>query len=391
MGGTAVAASQIEADSFTQITATFAANTVPAGTYSVRVAKPGGDSATLPNAFEMVAGGQARLETNLIVPSAVGRHSTATIYVEYANTGNASMSAPLLVVHGTERPFLTLFKRLVGVGFWTSAQPQGFSETVQFLASGESPGVLQPGESFRVPVYFTGLEQPWSWAPTVEFTLGVLTAEDATPVDWASLKDGMRPASISAQAWDAIWASFTPQVGSTWGDYVRMLDENAVYLGRLGERVVDIGELLAFEFMQADGLSPVTTLTSSVDVAVEAPGLPLVFTRNDGPTISQRFELGPLGYGWSSNWQYTLTVAGDGTVTVVGPGGSRRVFQPDSRYPGRYFSEPGDYGALTALGGGVLWLREPADCFVPSAPTASSTMSKTPTATASPVATPATC
>ena len=41
--------------------------------------------------------------------------------------------------------------------------------------------------------------------------------------------------------------------------------------------MVDVGQLLAFEFLQADGLSPLRTLASAVDAAVEAPGLPLVF------------------------------------------------------------------------------------------------------------------
>jgi formylmethanofuran dehydrogenase subunit A len=74
----------------------------------------------------------------------------------------------------------------------------------------------------------------------------------------------MRPVSISAKAWDALWASFTAQVGTTWGDYVQMLDDNAAYLRRLDLRVVDVGQLLAFEFTQADGLTPLRTLASAV-------------------------------------------------------------------------------------------------------------------------------
>jgi len=89
----------------------------------------------------------------------------------------------------------------------------------------------------------------------------------------------MRPDTISTQAWDVLWANFTAQVGTTWGDHVRMLDDNAAYLGRLGQRVLDVGQLLAFEFQQADGLSPIRSLASAVDIAVEAPGLPVTFAR----------------------------------------------------------------------------------------------------------------
>ena len=168
----------------------------------------------------------------------------------------------------------------------------------------------------------------------------MLKADDPTPVDWASLKDGMKPASISAEVWDALWAGFTAGVGTTWGEYVRMLDDNAAYLGRLGLRVVDVGQLLAFKLMQADGLTPLRTLAGVVDASVEAPGLPLVFRRSFAEPISQRFSLGPLGRGWSHNWQYSLQKASDGTVTIFGPGGSQRLFQPDSRN-GSYFTQAG--------------------------------------------------
>jgi YD repeat-containing protein len=364
--GTAYRATSVSADSFTQLTATFDLSSVPEGMYSLRVSSPLWGTSALANAFEVLPAGEARLETNLIVPSRLGYHAVATIYVEYRNTGNAAMPVPLLVLtatqNGHERAFLTLQPTRLVEGFWTSAVPEGFSHSVQLLASGDTPGVLQPGESVRVPVYYAGWQQPWDTSsyPPINWNLGVLPADDTTAVDWAALKTSMQPATINAEAWEVIWAAFTSQVGTTWGDYVGMLDDNAAYLGRLGQRVVDVGQLLAFEFLQADGLSPLRTLASAVDAAVEAPGLPLVFSRSFPESISQRFELGPLGRGWSHNWQYSLSVADDGTVTITGPGGSRRIFQPDSRYNGRYFAQSGDHATLTPLGGGVFSLREPA-------------------------------
>jgi len=46
----------VDVDSFTQITATFAAG-VPAGTYSLQLSQTDGDTAGLANAFQMVASG----------------------------------------------------------------------------------------------------------------------------------------------------------------------------------------------------------------------------------------------------------------------------------------------------------------------------------------------
>jgi hypothetical protein len=225
-------ATSTSVDSSRQTTALFAAGAVPAGTYSVRVSRSLGDPAERANAFTMVQAGEAHLGTDIIAPGAVGYHQTATIWVEYANTGDAAMPAPLLVVtaaqNGQERALLTLDQSRRVEGFWTSAIPEGFSNSVQFLACGSTPGVLQPGESLRVPVYYAGWQQPWDFSyPPIEFSLGALTADDTTAADWPSLKDSMRPDTIPADAWDPIWANFTARVGSTWGGYVRMLDDNA--------------------------------------------------------------------------------------------------------------------------------------------------------------------
>ena len=216
-GGTAYAATNIVVDSFQQITATFAAGSVPADAahaYSVRVTEAGAAPAVLANAFQVLAGGQASLETNLVIPDSLGRHALATIYIEYANTGNAALPAPLLVLASgdpddSDKPLLTLDESRVTDGFWTSATPEGFSHSIQLLATGNTPGVLQPGESFRVPVYYAGLQQPWDFSDDqVELNLGVLTADNTATVDWSQLKADLRPASISTVTWDADLAQF---------------------------------------------------------------------------------------------------------------------------------------------------------------------------------------
>jgi len=88
---TAYPASHIDLDSFTQMTATFTAGTVPAGLYSVRVSRSDGSSSELTGAFQIIAGGRAHLKTDLVVPSSLGRHATGTLYVEYTNDGQVAM------------------------------------------------------------------------------------------------------------------------------------------------------------------------------------------------------------------------------------------------------------------------------------------------------------
>ncbi len=347
--------------SASKIMAEFNFQAIPVGDYSLRVTSEG-KSAELP--FTVFAGGTPNLKTKIIVPQTVGYHGIATIWVEYENTGDAAMPAPLLEVSGIQTgrraAILTLDYSRMYQGFWTSAMPVGFANSVQFLANGATPGLLQPGESGRVPVYYAGWQLPWlipSYPPII-FDLSVLTADNTKLIDWPSLQDFMRPPSISSEAWVPVFANLQAQTGTTWGNYVTMLNDNAHYLAKLGQTVTDVSDLLAFEIMQARGLNLSSTLASGMDGQVQAPGLSLSFTRSFGSDIPSRYALGRLGRGWSDNWDYTLSKASDGTVTIIGPNGSRRVFQPDSRDASHYFAGVGDIGVLTPLSGGGFSLTE---------------------------------
>ena len=273
------------------------------------------------------------------------------------------MPAPLLLLKSadaddSDRPVLTLDQSLLVQGFWTSAEPDGFSHTISILASGNTPGVLQPGESFRVPVYYAGLQPPWDFSDiAVEFELRTFTTDESTPIDWNALKTSMRPPAINADAWEAVFSNLMAQTGTTWGDYVTMLDDNATYLGRLGQIVLDVGQLWSFELQQSNGLSPLAQLAAAIDASVVTPGLPLSFGRIFAQPITARYAMGLLGRGWSTPWEVSLVKDADGSINIFGASGSTRRFQPDSRNSG-YFAQARDHGTLTALAGGAFSVRE---------------------------------
>ena len=105
---------------------------------------------------------------------------------------------------------------------------------------------------------------------------------------------------------------------------------------------------------------PCRVLDDATDISLSTPGtLALDFTprilRTDQPT---RNTLGPLGYGWTDDWNYSLSVGSDGTVTVTMPIGQQRVFQPDSR-GSDYFAQPGDTGILTPAAPAAPLFRKP--------------------------------
>src|SRR5262249_4181667 len=154
--------------------------------------------------------------------------------------------------------------------------PAGVSDTVQVLAtgSGATPGILQPGDSGRIPVYYIGLGTDAHY-PLVTFSLSNLTADDVswthtegfttveirngvrylvtttttTGEDWhiAWPTVATRPQSVAADAWSAVVANLSSQIGDEWGNYVEALANDANALYALGQSTQDVGQLWNFE------------------------------------------------------------------------------------------------------------------------------------------------
>jgi RHS repeat-associated protein len=359
-GGTVFPATTSTNDLPTQMTAIFAAGTVPAGTYSIKVTQQDGASDQLANAFTMAATGKAILTTHLEIPNPMTRHIAETLYVDYSNTGTVAMAAPLLTLdatnpEGQHGALFTLDPSLVGTGLWTSATPAGFSQAIQILGSGATPGVLQPGETERIPVYYAGwLTGQWDFThSTLNFTLSVIKADSTTAVNWASLQNSLQPAGLSASAWNVMYQGLLPQLGTTSGGYVQMLDNNASYLGRLGENITDVAKLWQFSLEQSESIRPLPDLAITSDDSLPTLGtLALSFNRAFNQTIPGRFQSGLLGLGWSVPWGQSVTVQSDGSVLYNDGEGMTDLYEPDSRTAGAYFSEIGDTSILTTITGG---------------------------------------
>ena len=324
-------------------------------------------SAELRDSFTMVEGGQAVLETHITVPGAVGGHQPAVIYVEYSNTGDVAMPAPVLELTATrlglQGAFLTLDPSLANQGYITFDTPPGFSQSVQILASGSTPGLLQPGESETVPVYWAG----WLRAqlldfqlPLIDFSLTSFTADDTVAIDWDSLQDSLRPTTISPGTWNVIYPNLTAQIGDTWGDYVTSLDNAAFFLGRGGQNVYDVSKLWQFEVQQANGGYEPIPLALTYDLsATAAMDSSLVIARAFPTTISGRNQVGPFGAGWQweNGWGLTLATLPGGSVAIASADGSEFLYTKQG-YGGGYISLAGDGSTLTANSDGSFRWRE---------------------------------
>jgi RHS repeat-associated protein len=354
--GTEYTPTSVSIDSLTQITATFDITVLAIGKYDVKVASAVGED-VLPKAFEVIEGSEAKLETNLILPRSFGRNTIATIYVEYENSGSIAMPAPLLVLRSadeddSDKPLLTLDYKNVVRNLWAATKSNSAGHTVQFLADGDddTPGVLYPGDKGRVPVYYSGLLPPWDGSDrNVEFEVRVIEADSDAPFDWTANKAVLKPDTISAEAWETLFSNLVSSLGTTWGDYVSTLAQNAVYLKQHGnQRVHDLQKLFQFELMQAMGISPLVFLAEEADILVDAPGIPLGFGRYFAGSLTSRHQDGPLGKGWVHAWQSRIDedAQGNAIITVLGV---RRLYQPDSR--GGYFSPQGEHSKLTKSAG----------------------------------------
>jgi RHS repeat-associated protein len=356
--GTAIPITDTNVISDTELTATVNAPALDGGSYDVRVSKSG-FSYTLAYPLTVIPGVGPRLEAKLVVPSSVRTRGAQTGWIEYKNTGDAPMPAPLFRVSTAGTAYITTDPDLRTNPTWP---PPGATDTVTAWAtpnwwSGHDalPGTLQPGESGYITFYYLGVE---SSAADVPYALATVTADSTEEIDWASIKNDARPEWIAADAWDAMWSAFTAQMGATWGDFVGTRAEIVNYLQGVGEEAAEMSmdEILAFAIVQASQAGPGPVLASAVDAYSTAPGIPLVFGRVCSQSPEARYRVGTLGYGWSHNWDYSVQTLSSGDALIRGPGASDRLFAKGVT-TGTFTALPGDYGTLTQAGG-LYRLRE---------------------------------
>ncbi|HRZ56729.1 MAG TPA: RHS repeat-associated core domain-containing protein, partial [Candidatus Paceibacterota bacterium] len=333
-----------------------------AGSYGLRVTK-GTNVVELPNALYIVQGGMPKLQTRLILPSSLGIRVAVrqTIWLEYTNAGNVAMPAPLLTLRADYPVRLTADPALA-IPRPTLGDLPGVSDTVKVLGVGSSvtPWLLQPGESGRIPVYYIGFAELVG-EPVVTFTLTPTTFDDTSPIPWSGMESSIRPGGLTDEQWLALRGNLESLIGNRWGDYARLLSESMAYLHQVGQSVTDLRKLWRFLLLRASGaLVPITTLDSSVDAATPVPGSQLVFQRVYHQGMLSRYRKGPLGRGWSHNWEMSVEIHTNFQAVVRAPAGADRWFTQNA--DGVYVPSPGDYGSLVFTNG-AFRLTEPEQTF----------------------------
>ena len=226
------------------------------GKYDVRV-EVDPLSTQLLDAVEVIRGEEGQLRSELIVPEAVRVGRPFIIYVEYENTGDTNIVAPLFYVTSD-----------VATLTYGDESPTFPGESVQLLGTSSvgPAGILKPGDQGRLAVHGVAVRG------SMNFSLNSLIADD-TPVDWDSFKEDARRESITAQEWDQYWPLITSSIGDTWADFLRVLGDNATRRSLQGSPTSSVNELFGMEIdkILGAGVSAIGgTLVS------EATGQPLV-------------------------------------------------------------------------------------------------------------------
>ena len=378
-GRPTIAASSVTVASPTTLWARFGMTGTTTGVYDVYAVWPGGGEASLPGAFSVSSGTGPHLEAHLVAPSAVRPGRQYVLWLEYANTGDADMPAPLFLVSSSlgvpmrlspSEPYITGTLQVLGINFAGPA------------------GTLGTNSQNRIPIYFqvpagAGARQ------MLPFELSIMKA-DATPVNWNTVENQMRPDGWSNESWSVLYQALIARLGPTYGEYQSTLSAEATAASQAGFRVYNIRDL--FETIrievgmessqtQSPGVKSQTTpkgVTSPTPPRAEYGGLK--FWTLDG-TGNPTTDLGSLNcskptkiilHGWhdgrektikdSQSWQrqmanaYRDCYSSDYNVVLV----DASALMYSSRWPADYFWAAGNvvsYGTEVAQ-----WIGDHRSC-----------------------------
>ncbi len=143
--GNAVFASDVQHVDPTKVFATFDLDGKTTGLYHVTAEKTGGETATLSNGFEIVAGGPPDLAINIQQPANARPNQIITIKIEYANNGTTDLLNPVATLKSLDNAPVAL--EVAGLSAGTTELDIDLEEL-----NGPA-GILRPGAGGVVTVY----------------------------------------------------------------------------------------------------------------------------------------------------------------------------------------------------------------------------------------------
>ncbi|MCY2993192.1 MAG: hypothetical protein NTY19_35705 [Planctomycetota bacterium] len=212
------------------------------GAYDVEVGNAAGAWAVDPDAFAVEAGTGANLQATLNMPTLVRPRAPFAITVEYVNTGDVDMVAPLLRVKGPAG---------LPLGFTPSNLDQ-LGEVLFLAPSATGPaGILRPGDRQTITLYSTA-----TTAVTAHYTLTSQTVDPLYTtqdlIDWKAMAEEYRPPfATNDEQWESVWRIYTQQIGATWDEVITTLGEYVTEVGQGNVASLVAGDLMQAQFRMA--------------------------------------------------------------------------------------------------------------------------------------------
>ncbi|MCA9166385.1 MAG: PD40 domain-containing protein [Planctomycetales bacterium] len=300
-GGASLAASSIMRPDTTTLYATFDLNGQATGVYDLELESHRA-TVVLSNAVTVESRRvDDALQVNLAAPAAVRAGRAAKLLIQYENTGNTNLVAPLLRVEAT------------GAVFKLPSQPTYQGNSLSFLGiSPDGPaGILRPGQRASIEIDFLNNSQLG-----VPVDVQVFTSDVDDAMDWTSFRATARPPEVTQEAWNALVSALETEIGTSLGEYQQRLADDATYLSTLGIYTPDTDRLFQLEYAAASGAFVADFLSIVDEAHLSAPGSDFIFTRMFQQSVFGRYADGIFGRGWTFNWDYGALRQTDGSVLV---------------------------------------------------------------------------
>jgi len=221
------------------------------GLYDLKAIQSNGSTTILSDAIEIIEGEGPAVYMSIYGPEQVMVNRLSIFSLNYVNDGDADTMAPLLVMESQ------------------SATPLGFSasdlRTTPFHIMGASMDgpmdILRPDSMYSIPVVFNS----GSVAKRLDIRVGRIMPDDSRLIeDWSSIEAIIRPSTMSETEWNNFWGRIQPQIGSTWGDYVKLLNRMMVMVSEPGHPVRDVREIFARMYEQNPDFIPYSAMSVEV-------------------------------------------------------------------------------------------------------------------------------
>ena len=280
---------------------TFDLSSVAAGTYDLKAANSDGTTAALSGAVRVTARGGPDLVATIVGDTTVRVGHTSVVYLQYANTGNDDADAPLITLTSPAG---------VTIGLDASQPPADVELQVLGINQNGPAGVLPPGATVQIPVYLTAdVSDPFM------IGLDAAGASDSQAIDWDAIVPEISPDVTEATNWPTVYAQLQQTFGTTWGQYISVLDHYATFLPASVSDPSNPIDVLQLAVNQA--VAAVSTSISGVAVGT-APGVILAgntITATNSTTgdvfITNILNDGSFVFPTVTTGSYTFTVPDD--------------------------------------------------------------------------------